>query len=404
MITLGYEKFINGNPTTNGFDCGEESSPINLGWAGYKSDHNTRDSELGKSTQKRCYAYHFSTLRQFFDIRIQDISTIKRKYYYVIDVFDHDFWINPNARYPNIDPLAVKDIKNGKAKVLVLFTSESLKDNYDISGILNSWAANYGFPHRSIVLASGNFSFGNQIERDKCIVYIPYSIWEHSMKSLYDPNSKFATTIKSKVDREKLFLCYNRRAKYHRYKLVYNLTRNDLIKYGFVSLGKDIFGNRKDIPQTFLNSLPMTFDDTDLEINHATELVERDFLNSYVSLVTETTTNNGENFPSEKIFKPILALHPFIVLSSTGFLQTMKGFGYKTFSEWFDESYDLEMNLEKRIEMIINQIKLLSQKSKSELNDMLVEMLPILEHNLNTFLRRTEEKTFQEQLEGELWK
>ena len=138
MITLGYEKFINGNPTTNGFDCGEESSPINLGWAGYKSDHNTRDSELGKSTQKRCYAYHFSTLRQFFDIRIQDISTIKRKYYYVIDVFDHDFWINPNARYPNIDPLAVKDIKNGKAKVLVLFTSESLKDNYDISGILNS--------------------------------------------------------------------------------------------------------------------------------------------------------------------------------------------------------------------------------------------------------------------------
>ena len=82
----------------------------------------------------------------------------------------------------------------------------------------------------------------------------------------------------------------------------------------------------------------------------------------------------------------------------------MKGFGYKTFSEWFDESYDLEMNLEKRIEMIINQIKLLSQKSKSELNDMLVEMLPILEHNLNTFLRRTEEKTFQEQLEGELWK
>lgn len=408
MLIFGYDEFIDGHPTTNGFRFKDNTSPINLGFAGYKTDENIKDSELCSAKSKfSCHhRHHYSELIQHFDISIEKVSEIKDKYYYIIDVFPYDFWMDEDAKNVSISEQAVNDIRSKKAKILVLFPNEGLYAHNDASSVLNSWILKYKLPHGSIVLVSGNYIYGENI-RDSYIKYIPFSVWEHSIKEFCTKELEYecTKTIEEKRNREKVFLNYNRRARYPRCKLVYELGEHGVIDDGYVSLGSNFdYSSKASLPIEFLNSLPLKFDDTDLEINHAHELIAKDFLNSYVSLVSETVVNNGNVFPSEKIFKPIIALHPFIVYSSPGFLIQMKEFGYKTFSMWFDESYDNEQDLHTRIEMIIAEIKKLTMKSSDELNNMLVDMLPTLKHNLNTYIKRTSSKEFQEQLEVELWK
>jgi len=409
-LIFGYDELQgNGNPITNAFEFKNNISPINLGYAGYRTDATVRDNELNlvKNKFSTCHRTHSHQLSHFFDIKIKKVDQIKEKYYYVIDVFTHDFWKHSDAKHPtNISKQAITDIRSGKAKILVLFPKECLRNHDDISGLLNTWVANYNLPHKSIVLVSGNYSYGDSIEKDKCISYIPFSMWENEFKNMYniEATQEFNDAIINKKSREKVYLNYNRRARYARCKLVYDLKAKNVFKHGFVSLGKHAGEDNRNIPIDFFNELPITFDDTDLEINHAVELVKKDFLDSYVSLVSETSVEVNEIFQTEKIFKPIVTLHPFIVLASPGFLKQMKKFRYKTFSKWFDESYDLEIDLDTRIGMIVKEIKKLVLKSDLELQNMLLDMLPTLRYNLNTFLRRTKQRTFQKQLEVELWK
>ena len=63
------------------------------------------------------------------------------------------------------------------------------------------------------------------------------------------------------------------------------------------------------------------------------------YLNTYVSIVTETNFKNDILQVSDKVFQPILNLQPFIYVSSYQGLKLIKSFGYKTF-DFIDESYD----------------------------------------------------------------
>jgi len=96
------------------------------------------------------------------------------------------------------------------------------------------------------------------------------------------------------------------------------------------------------------------------------------FADSYFTFVTETTFDNleGENvlFLTEKIYQPILQYHPFIVAACPGTLAYMRKYGYETFPELFDESYDLEQDLKKRTLMILDNIQRVCQMSTEQLH------------------------------------
>lgn len=58
-------------------------------------------------------------------------------------------------------------------------------------------------------------------------------------------------------------------------------------------------------------------------------------------------------FVTEKTFKPISFYHPFMVLSGSGHLEILKSAGFATFDNIFDESYDHEPEVFKKLEIII---------------------------------------------------
>jgi len=111
------------------------------------------------------------------------------------------------------------------------------------------------------------------------------------------------------------------------------------------------------------------------------------YSDTYFSIVTETQFFENQQFISEKSIKPLMQLHPFIIVGSPYTLKNLKSYGFKTFDKWWDESYDIMENTNDRLIQVYKIIKLLLDKSDEEWISMLNEMKSILVHNRNVLLQ-----------------
>ena len=97
---------------------------------------------------------------------------------------------------------------------------------------------------------------------------------------------------------------------------------------------------------------------------------------------------------SEKTLLPIKCKKPFVLVGQPGSLEYAKKLGFKTFSEFWDESYDLETNHEQRFIKVFNTIDYIDSFSIEQLEEMYNQMMPILEHNYNNLKRLASSKTW----------
>lgn len=109
-------------------------------------------------------------------------------------------------------------------------------------------------------------------------------------------------------------------------------------------------------------------------------------LNSaFLNVVTETCFYENFNHLTEKIFKPIVMMQPFILVGTYKSLAYLRQYGFKTFNRWIDESYDEVKNPFKRLDMITAEIEKICSLTPDERNALYEEMLPVLEHNRRHF-------------------
>ena len=108
-------------------------------------------------------------------------------------------------------------------------------------------------------------------------------------------------------------------------------------------------------------------------------------LSSFFNLVTETCFYESFNHLTEKTFRPIAMLQPFVLTSTPGSLAYLKRYGFKTFGRWVDESYDTISNPFKRIDAIVQVMDNICSLSKDQQQAMYQEMLPTLIYNRNHF-------------------
>jgi hypothetical protein len=80
-------------------------------------------------------------------------------------------------------------------------------------------------------------------------------------------------------------------------------------------------------------------------------------------------------------YNPIYCGHPFIHFGPIGSLQELRNRGFKTFGDWWDESYDNEKDHDKRLRMVMDLTKKLSNKTQVEMLKMRIEMRDVLQHN-----------------------
>jgi hypothetical protein len=115
---------------------------------------------------------------------------------------------------------------------------------------------------------------------------------------------------------------------------------------------------------------------------------------SIVNILCETffykfNTQNEEQvqkFFTEKTFRPLAICQPFIYVGMYGMLDKLKSYGFKTFGDFWDESYDNIIDWNERYKMIESIVLQLSNYSIEKCNEIYKEMIPILKHNRNRYL------------------
>lgn len=202
---------------------------------------------------------------------------------------------------------------------------------------------------------------------------------------------------------EKLFLLWNRRFRNHRISLSLGLDKLGLVDRSYVSfyfsdpeapdntLPKNIdfkeleyYGITPEDVDRFCNKLPLKLDG---ETNIVDMCEDRDFAtrpyyqNSLISIITETNFSLPEVTLTEKSFKPIKEKHPFIIVGVPGVIKAMQNLGYKTFSEFWPEDYDVIQDYRVRMKRILNICDEIGKWTTDQQLEFKRKVKPILEHN-----------------------
>jgi len=85
-----------------------------------------------------------------------------------------------------------------------------------------------------------------------------------------------------------------------------------------------------------------------------------DYHRSAIDVVLETLFDDSRLHLTEKSLRPIACGKPFILVSTPGSLQYLRDYGFETFGEYIDESYDTVIDPLDRLKCIIKSMKSIS--------------------------------------------
>jgi hypothetical protein len=106
---------------------------------------------------------------------------------------------------------------------------------------------------------------------------------------------------------------------------------------------------------------------------------------SLVYVPTETLYFGRRTHITEKTFKAIALEMPFVLVAPAHSLEYMRRYGFRTFSDIFDETYDTETDNIVRVEKVAQLLKDLDNQSERERQSIHRACLPIVEHNYRHF-------------------
>lgn len=350
------------------------------------------------------------------------------------EIFYVEFFSGPDLLKANltsyVKPDILKQIQANKIKIAFHNIHEGF---YNISSFILKLANKHQIPSESIIIVTGNHGLKPWADRaaERINMSVPRIILCESFEITASRTLDYFIFkmgsmdewIKHTYNPELIthqYLNLNRRQRSHRPMLVSALIAKDLLSYGKVSFGNsdfqegknqsDIIDNvpaywqdhpdlRKLIIQSrskILKSLPLYLDTKDLVTNRASSMPTDNVLynSTLLSVVSETTFFShtcpwGVKLPepgvffSEKAWKPILHLHPWIMVSQPYTLQAMKLKGYHTFNEFLDESYDYEEDDHHRMFMILRLIEKICSWTPQRNLEFVEYCKPKLMHNID---------------------
>ena len=203
---------------------------------------------------------------------------------------------------------------------------------------------------------------------------------------MYDKhlNNKFKFThdhFGSYFYKKRDFLYLNKQPRRHRVKLYDKLLEQGVLDnsiYTFVEgESKRRLEKEYELPGIDPKDYPRWGKDQDI--------TEMPYVDTVCSIVSETNDNDTDVFMTEKIWKPIMAQHVFVVHGNHLYLQKLREIGFKTFGSYFDESYDLENDQNKKIDKIVSLCKDLKTK---DWNDIYRQTIALRQHNYDTFFNK----------------
>ena len=100
-------------------------------------------------------------------------------------------------------------------------------------------------------------------------------------------------------------------------------------------------------------------------------------------------------FITEKTWKPIIGLRPFVINGQTKIYKWLRDHGFKTFNNYFDGIKLENIPEYKTHDSIIDVITYINSLSKQEILSMYKNMLPDLVHNQQRFFEFVAEQKYK---------
>ena len=387
------------------------------------SDKDFYDTHNGHYMRCAKGAFYSSELKEHFKINHIDIDNIDENtnYIYLIECVTQDAVYSGFSKIPQ----KIIDLVN-QDRCKLIFSYEAEGD-LDIE-YFNRWYtltykprekeikfSNFYIFHCELSCEKNNktpINFFNSIHHfDSLSFELNQTIKNNNYRQLDKFDYDFYRRKIKDIDinnKSKHFLCYLRNCgRPHRNAIASYFQHNNLWDKNNLSFLKNSF--RGDIPKDILpkqywsssvdlNTLPKIEIDTQnlqdtqgFDTSFSSDW--KHYQETFLSIVSETCFDNNSIYFSEKTIKPLLHMHPFIMMSTPYTLQKLNELGFKTFDGFIDESYDREEQTKARFQMILREIDKFNDKPFEELKNWWIDILPILEHNQKRLLELGKQKT-----------
>ncbi len=322
-------------------------------------------------------------------------------------------------------------IESGEARVVFDASSEGLDHTPARTGAVHSVLERLGAPFGRAVYITQHRGFPEDYEAfctaagmSQRMTILNYDYWIKRLVMPYEIKGKgflarrralFQARARSRPRR---FLSLNRSPRPSKLVFLLSLLRDGLWDQGYVSFGgfdqlermklghvhrliktvRNLDGFAELVPELspFLQPLAdmgviefnVAMPETPLKIydRHTNDLALAEYHQSWFTAVTESEMSPRPARVTEKVFKPLLNFHPFVVFGNPGSLGFLRGLGFETFPEMFDETYDQVETPRARFDMAYAQLARLCRMDEAELSRLEAAVAGKLEHNARVAL------------------
>ncbi len=382
--------------------------------------------------------YKKISFNDYYDIRIKD----DKSFIYLVEPFgSFAQFLGKQTQFSEwnfidfISEHALNEIKNTPSFYLhINFSTEGVFEEHLIV-YLYELLKKYEIPPNKVIFTISSVDI-EEIHNKICIennitdkIKVIYWGWSLRMKSLemkqlyYGIEHRFwehvenQSTIVKEEDinldktRQYKFLFMNRRLRPQRVVLL-SLLGTEFIKNNLVSYDMKMFERENDLSffshhlrtshlalnsfKEFQNLVKLerkTIDYTDLESVWGFNFENKEpYLDSYIHILSETNFYETGLYLSEKTWKPIGHLQPFIMVNKPGALKELQNLGFKTFAPFINEEYDTIKNDSERMEFIYSEIMRLNSLSIEEIHNWYKSIYDILIYNRNLLFEYSDKK------------
>ena len=203
-----------------------------------------------------------------------------------------------------------------------------------------------------------------------------------------------------KIDRA--FMCLNRKPHWHRKQFYNKLKQYNLIDKGLVSMGSDTNMPLLELDKPPVVDLAPNSGNNQFGIpNDISTLGNIDnWQQHFLNVVTETVYDiNSTNFVSEKIYKPILGLRPFLVYDTDSAYRWLTDREFESYVDDFKDITDLDL---KNPENLAPFLVTLSSQQPSYWKKKLVDLNQKIVYNKQNFYKYVDRQKFKVQ-KGIVW-
>lgn len=200
------------------------------------------------------------------------------------------------------------------------------------------------------------------------------------------------------------FLLYQRKPRPHRIELTNLLLERNLNTRGIITLGSNKnssydWSEGQTGPVLTIEDNPSnykhhgSYDDFDGVPNDLVSLGRLDiWQRHFLNVISETEFNNWQpRFVTEKTWKPILGLRPFVIHGHPDIYRWLESQGFRTFKQYWP---DIDITNDQHGH-VMSAIETVSNKATQELLQMYQDMLPDLQYNRNRFFEFAAEQQYK---------